>query len=91
MRQVTSITVRAFLNREALKLGNTHTDGMTLFLHNNPIARHTPDGLEITNAGWSTSTTKERLNGLPGVHIVQKAGTWYLNGNEWDGRPVIVK
>lgn len=91
MRKITSTVVEAFLNHRSIKIDNTHTDGTTLYLHGNPIAKHTPDGLQITNAGWSTNTTKERLNALPGVLIKQKAGTWYLNGNEWDGKPVLVK
>lgn len=91
MRKVTSMIVQAFLNREARTVGNTHTDGTTLFLHGNAIAKHTADGLEVTNAGWFSSTTKERLNALPGVHIFQKAGKWFLNGNEWDGQTVAIK
>lgn len=35
--------------------------------------------------GFFTNTTKERLNALPGVNIVQKLGKWYLNGVLWDG------
>lgn len=42
--------------------------------------------LEITNAGWATNTTKERLNGIPGVSISQRKGIWYLNGKEWGGK-----
>lgn len=41
--------------------------------------------LVITNCGWKTNTTKERLNALPNVHIYQSNGVWYLNGNEWNG------
>lgn len=57
-----------------------------LSLHGNDIAELTDTNvLRITNAGWFSNTTKERLNGLPGVSIHQKAGVWYLNGKEWDG------
>ena len=41
--------------------------------------------LSISNAGWESNTTKERLNGLPGVSIRQKNWSWFLNGEEWDG------
>ena len=41
--------------------------------------------LSISNAGWQSNTTKERLNGLPNVGIYQKNWQWYLNGNEWNG------
>lgn len=46
--------------------------------------------LSITNAGWFSNTTKERLNGIPGVSINQKKGEWYLNGNQWDGKLIDV-
>lgn len=61
------------------------TDGETLFLHANPIARHTEKGLEITDAGWDTNTTRERLNGLRGVRVYRRKGQLILNGKEWDG------
>ena len=73
------------------KMGNTHTDGQALYLHGNEIARHVDGGFTITNAGWFSSTTKERLNGLPDVNISQKAGTWFLNGKEWDGTPTFIR
>jgi len=41
--------------------------------------------LSVSNAGWASNTTKERLNGLPGVRVNQKNWNWYLNGQEWDG------
>ena len=40
----------------------------------------------ITNAGWFSDTTKERLNGIQGVSIHQKDYVWYLNGKEWNGK-----
>jgi hypothetical protein len=62
-----------------------------LKLFGNKIAAIESDGrLWISNAGWDTKTTKERLNGLPGVSIQQKKGEWYLNGNQWDGNPTYV-
>jgi hypothetical protein len=44
----------------------------------------------ITDCGWRTRTTKERLNGLEGVNIVQRDFQWYLNGVVWDGSPVFI-
>lgn len=41
--------------------------------------------MKITNAGWRSNTTKERLNGLPNVKINQSKGDSYLNGKEWNG------
>ena len=54
-----------------------------MYLHGNCIARYNHDGkrrTEITDAGWRTTTTKERLNWIPWVSISQKKGVWYLNG-----------
>ena len=77
--------VNAFLMGNAQKGANTKTDGQSLWLFDNKIAEHRPDGLYITNCGWFSKTTKERLNNLIGVSISQKKGKWYLNGEEWDG------
>ena len=56
-----------------------------LYLHGHLIAKADHNGLQITNAGYFTNTTKERLNGLPHVHIHQKNFEWYLNGELWNG------
>lgn len=85
MRQITEKIVSAFERRVALKVNNTRTDGTSIWLHNNKIAEWRNDGLWISNAGWDSRTTKERLNGLTGVRIHSHRGTLYLNGNAWDG------
>ena len=90
MRQITRDIVNAFQNSRSLTTGNSRTDGQSLWLFGNKIAEIRRDGLWITNAGWNSTTTKERLNGLSGVNIVQRRGTWYLNEREWDGRWVHV-
>lgn len=83
--KVTDSIVAAFINGEKHKVKNDHTDGTALFLHRNKIAEKRDGKLWITNSGWMTKTTKERLNGLPNVSIIQKSGDWYLNGEKWDG------
>lgn len=84
MRKITKDIIRAWRNNEERTINNSYTDGTTLFLFGNAIARKTADGgLEITSAGWKTSTTKERLNGIPGVSVYQEKYVWYLNGKEW--------
>jgi hypothetical protein len=85
MRKTTITIATAFVEGKAKKVNNTHTDGQSLWLFGNKIAEHREDGMYISNAGWKSNTTKERLNGLPDVHIIQKKGEWYLNGNLWDG------
>lgn len=91
MRQATIKIVSAFLRGESLKVNNTKTDGQSLWLWDNEIAQKRENGLWITNAGWPSATTKERLNGLPDVSIIQKKGQWYLNGHAWDGEWVHVE
>jgi len=64
-----------------------------LLLHGNIIATATKKfnngkyetTITITSAGWKTVTTKERLNGLNGVNIVQRNFEWFLNGEKWNG------
>lgn len=85
MRLITKKIVGAFINRQVKNLGSTKSTGTELFLHGNKIAEWRENNLWITAAGWMTSTTKERLNGLPGVSICQKDGLWFLNGKLWDG------
>lgn len=90
MRQITEQIVRAFLRGEAKKIDNSETYGGALYLFRNKIAEFRDGRLWITNAGWDSKTTKERLNGLPNVSIQQKRGVWYLNGLEWGGEWVEV-
>ena len=90
MRKITREIVDAFQNSRSLTIGNSRTNGEALWLFDNKIAEVRRDGLWITNAGWDSSTTKERLNGLSGVSIVQRRGVWLLNERVWDGRWVNV-
>lgn len=85
MKKITAEITRAFLARKVKESGNSRTDGTALFLFGNKIAEWRPDGLWISNAGWKSNTTKERLNALPGVSIHQKDFAWFLNGKKWDG------
>jgi len=96
-RQITIDAVRAFRNRYKFKRGNTQVIlgigniERGLYLHGNCIARFDIFGdLYICDGGWQSVTTKERLNGLPNVHIVQKNWVWYLNGEAWDGSRIKV-
>ena len=98
MRKITRDSINAFLNFKNFKRGNTEVKvcqtGLgtqsTLYLHGNDIAIKNRTGVKIRNAGWFTNTTKERLNGLPCVNIVQKDFEWYLNGELWEGDLVLV-
>jgi len=85
MKQVSINVASAFMQGRAKKVSNTQTDGKSLWLFGNKIAEHREDGLYITNCGWKTKTTKERLNAIDGVRIHQKNYVWYLNEEEWNG------
>jgi hypothetical protein len=90
MRKITKEAVSAFLERKTFRKSNMSVEAgferWVLKLHGNTIATIDELGvLSISNAGWASNTTKERLNGIPGVRIHQKNWTWYLNGEEWDG------
>lgn len=93
MRKVTQNAVNSFLNAQKFREGSTTVevlDNVTILkLHDNPIAYKYNDPqrtLSITNAGWQTNTTKERLNAIPNVNIKQVKGIWYLNSKAWDGK-----
>ena len=65
MRQVTEEITRAFLNGQRKAVSNSMTDGKSLYLWGNEIARFNSDGkLEISLCGYNTVTTRERLNGV---------------------------
>ena len=90
MRKITQEAVDKFLSREPFKKSNMQVDQcygqFRLKLHGNTIAVLDEfNMLSISNAGWESNTTKERLNGLPHVRIHQRKFQWYLNGNEWNG------
>lgn len=86
MRKITREIVSAFMNHETKRIGNSRTDETTLYLHNNAIARWDEQGeLWTTTAGWNTPTTRERLNGIPGVSVWVRRGQLYLNDQPWDG------
>jgi hypothetical protein len=97
MRKITSESVNAFLNAKEFKKSNmsvTVLPNVTILkLYGNEIAYLYNDPqktLSITDAGWETVTTKERLNGIPNVKISQIKGKWHLNGVEWDGKLIDV-
>ena len=89
MRKVTERIKRAFEQGKALKLGNTETDGDTVWLFGNEIIRRDNVGtVWATLAGWNTPTTRERVNGITGLRIYQQNFEAKLDGepiesDEW--------
>lgn len=98
MRQVTNQVCKALYNRKEIKVGRNDVvvkdDGgvMVYKLFGKIIALFRPDGtLSISNAGFETVTTKERLNGILHTfninrHIWQQKHVWYISPEEGEGR-----
>ena len=90
MRKITQEAIYAFLHFQKYSKGNTqvtleHFNSNSIpktYLYGNCVAKIEFTGIEINHCEFTTATTKERLNGIPGVHIQQKKGIWYLNGKE---------
>jgi len=98
MKLITEESVAAFLNGKKFNKSNMNVtvepDVTILKYQGNAIAYKYNDPnktISITNCGWYTNTTKERLNGviiLSGSkvdRIYQKNYFWYLNDEKWDG------
>lgn len=89
MRKITEQAIENFYNSTSFSKDNTQVivkqDRVELRLFNNLIAISDEIGIKITDAGWETRTTYERLNGLTGVHITKRKGITYLNDEKWDG------
>lgn len=88
----------AFMEARPFKKDNTEVEVQpsvtVLRLFGHPIAYryNDPDQtLSINTCGWKSATTKERLNAIPGVHIRQTKGKWFLNDVEWKGFLIDVK
>ena len=76
--------IEAFKEKKVKKLSNTESTGKELLLFGNTIAEWRNNEIWITNAGWKTVTTRDRLQTL-GANLRQKQGIWYLNDVEWSG------
>lgn len=98
MKNITQESVNAFMNAEKFNKSNMQVEVLpnvtVLKYHGNAIAYKYNDPkktIAITNCGWETNTTKERLNGvieMSGLNIAkiyQKNWQWYLDGKEWNG------
>ena len=92
MRKVTEQIKEAFEQGESKTVGNTRTDGTSVFLHGNEIVRRDVSGLVLaTLAGWNTPTTRERVNGITGMGFHQVNHRACLNGEPIDSSDWFVK
>ncbi len=102
MKKVTLESSQAFRNGKKYKSTNTvvcvspNGQVMSMLLFENTIANYSKQTnmLALTDCGWFTVTTKERLNGilkafdLP-YSISQKDFEWYIGGKIWRGAVTI--
>lgn len=88
MRKIESDMIQAIVNKKNYSCDNTRVmvvgDVVSVFLHNHNIAKITDKTVEINNCGYSTKTTKSRLNSIlhgfcEGVLIYQKDFSWYIS------------
>lgn len=91
MRKITEESINAFYSRKRFKKQNMEVvvkESETLLkLYGNTIAiLSINEDVKITTANWNTNTTRNRLNGLTGVHVTCKNGKLRLNGALWDGK-----
>lgn len=97
MRKITRTTANAFYRMQSLTMSNSYVDfgvnwHMYYYLHNNLIADYNPKNEELTlsDAGWQSNTTKERLNGILDAfwlgYIYQKDWQWYYSKNWVDAK-----
>ena len=101
MRKVTIKASKALKNMEKMTSGNTRVSiesrsmgddvqkVAVLYLHDNQIAIFDGELLTLSDAGWQTVTTKERLNGVLdefGIKggISQKDYKWYFVAGHWE-------
>lgn len=84
MRKITQGAYNAWKNKTPFKKANTRVDvdfdrECTLYLHGNCIAKEVDGELFVNHCGWTTNTTRERLNMFPNVHIRKFQGDFLLN------------
>ena len=100
MRKVTKETVAALVAGVKLSKGNTQVKELvetllySMELHGNKIAEldRVTGELTISDCGWKSVTTKERLNGILDYFklpkITQKNYVWYIGDEVWNGTKV---
>ena len=95
MRKITKESVKALFNNDNLNKQNMCVSNGVMKLHGNDIAwlEDTAHGKTITisDAGWDTVTTKERLNGILDYldlgKIFQKDFVWYYLASSGCAKP----
>lgn len=93
MRKITREATQAFINSRPYRNSNTmvtiENNRTYLYLHQNLIAHKDSQGnVKISDAGWATNVTKERLNAVidhycgPAARIYQRQWQWYWSNDQ---------
>mgnify|MGYP003352113521 CR=1 FL=1 len=95
MRVVTAQIMRAWSQGKRKTVGNTWTDGYKIYLHGNCIVKTVDGHVYISDGGYWSATTRERLNGFlrhMGVkaYVSQKNFAPYYCEQPWDGNWTLV-
>lgn len=85
MRKITSQAFDAWVAKKQFKRKNTEITvdpygNRRLYLFGNCIAKEENDNFYINHCGWVSSTTRERLNMFPNVHVRIFQGGFVLIG-----------
>ena len=89
MRKIEQGMIHAILNKKNYSCSNTKVevagDVIDVFLFGHHIAEITDQTVRINNRGYTTSTTKSRLNCIlrkfcEARNIYQKDFSWYISG-----------
>lgn len=98
MRKITSNASNAFWNSESFKESNTRVDVgeynaiPTLVLYRTVLAVLDGRVLRLYNGGYTTNTTKERLNGILkriGHRVFQKSFEWFIEDDRGNIQPFV--
>jgi hypothetical protein len=92
MRKVTQTIANAFAAGTRATGNNTVCTGSIVTLHGNVIASRNADGsVNLTLAGWGTTTTRDRVNGIARALWADKAPRFWQQDHDqhvtdWTGR-----
>ena len=91
MRKISLDSATALVNNKGFKRDNTTVSDGVMRLYNNPIAWIEKGVLNLSDCGWQTVTTKDRLNAVLSVfdlgHIFQKDYVWYYSAGNGCVKP----
>jgi|GEM_PF-6289929 len=82
----------SFLLGKELRIGKYYTDGEKIYyrdknkLELSLCVSRSSEGIILQTSSFSDNI-KRLFNLLPFVKVTQKNFKWYLNGEEWDGKP----